>query len=356
MARSTPIAYYTNPTTPSGYQRFGNLLVGTIQQDYSLNPEGVKWWASADIETYYVIGHVNPNGNQPNPDNIQPTYVGFWKTDKTNEDFINRVEEISIQDGDPQTFTGGTQAKEWLNNNGYWTSYSEYIVSAGKTDTGGYQVGAVIDKDMETPSNLSFPADGLPGPTSQTIDADYWDDWGDDIFDAWGYFYLYDPSSSQYLGLSFNDRNQADGVFSTQVFTLNGRNFTITQGYTVQGIFKFEIRVDDDQPFVFGEGGNMGSDGSTVNIDQSYSYTLDGTNLTLWYNENYQNGNPNERFYSYYVPFVVDENNSKTYVDYLEGSDNLYLYSVECTNGITVYHSKQYDVKQWVVYDLKFGE
>ena len=69
-----------------------------------------------------------------------------------------------------------------------------------------------------------------------------------------------------------------------------------------------------------------------------------------------RNGNPNERFYSYYVPFVVDENNSKTYVDYLEGSDNLYLYSVECTNGITVYHSKQYDVKQWVVYDLKFGE
>ena len=51
--------------------------------------------------------------------------VGFWKTQfKTEESFIERVEYISLVDGDPQTFTGGTDAKVWLNDNGYWTSYN----------------------------------------------------------------------------------------------------------------------------------------------------------------------------------------------------------------------------------------
>ncbi len=244
---------------------------------------------------------------------------------------------------------------EWLNNNGYWTSYSQYIVSAGKTDTGGYQVGAPIQKDMGV-SSLNYVSQGTPNGATPNITASYWSDWGEDIFDSWGYFYLFDPSSNSYLGLQFNSVNLPDGQFATQTFILNGRTFTITQGYPVQGIFKFEIRVDDDQPFVFGEGGNMGSDGSTANVDQTYNYTLDGVNLTLWYNENYQTNAPSERFYSYYIPFVIDENDTKTYTDFLSGSDNLYLYSVQCTHGITVYHSKQYDTKQWVVYDLQFGE
>lgn len=123
MATITPIAHFTGATTPSGYSRYGNLLVGTIQQDYSLSPEGLQWWASPNTETHYIIGHENIAGNQPNPLAIQPTYVGFWRTDKTEEAFIDRVEEISVQDGDPQTFTAATDAKIWLNTNGYWTSF-----------------------------------------------------------------------------------------------------------------------------------------------------------------------------------------------------------------------------------------
>ena len=203
--------------------------------------------------------------------------------------------------------------------------------------------------------SFNYTSQGTPNNTSFSLNASYWSDWGEDIFDAWGYFYLFDPNSNNYLGLNFTTVNQPDGVFNTQVFTFNGRTFTIEQGYPVEGIFKFEIRVDDNLPFRFGEAGNMGSDGSTVNVDQSYNYTLEGTNLTLWYNENYQSNNVTERFYSYYIPFNVEQNASKTYVDYLEGSDNLYLYSVECNNGLTVYHSKENDVKQWVVYDLQFG-
>lgn len=349
MATAHPFAY--NPgSVLSGTEQYGTLAVGTGDNPYDENYGGLQWWQGPDEDLGYCIGTSVPSGDQPTPVGDVGT-VQFWRTNTLDEnEFIELSEVIT-----GQNFTGSTQAKEYLNSNGYWTSFAKFIVSAGKTDTGGFQVGAVIDKDMSGPSNFNYQSGSVPNG-SPTINADSWSDWGDDIFDSWGYYYLYDPTQNNYLGLSFNIKNQANGVFSTQVFTFNSRTFTITQGYPVQGIFKFEIRCDDDQPFVFGEGGNMGSDSATANLDQTYNYTLNGVNLTLWYNENFQTSNPNERFYSYFVPFVIEENDTKTYTDGLVGSDNLYLYSVESTNGITVYHSKQFDVKEWVVYDLKFGE
>jgi hypothetical protein len=346
MATARPFAY--NPgATISGTQQIGTLAVGYPTSGFTSSPQ---FWNGPDEELGYVIAQSASGNTQPTPLSGITGSVGFFRSDlKTTESFLNLTNSLFNQ-----SFTGGTEAKEWLNTNGYWTSYSEYIVSANKTDSGGYTIGGFIDKDMQQGS-FSYTSQGTPNNTSFNLNASYWSDWGDDIFDAWGYFYLFDPNSNNYLGLNFTTVNQPDGVFNTQVFTFNGRTFTIEQGYPVQGIFKFEIRVDDNLPFRFGEAGNMGSDGSTVNVDQSYNYTLEGTNLTLWYNENYQSNVPTERLYSYYIPFNIDENVSKTYVDYLEGSDNLYLYSVECTNGLTVYHSKQNDVKQWVVYDLQFG-
>jgi hypothetical protein len=349
MAISRPFAY--NPgSTLSGTEQYGTIAVGTGDNPYDQNYGGLQWWNGPDEELGYCIGTSVPAGDQPTPTGNVGT-VQFWRTNSLDEEqFVILAETVT-----GQNFTGSTEAKEYLNNNGYWTSFSKFIVSAGRTTTGGYQVGAVIDKDMSV-SNWSYESQGTPNGATPNLTASYWSDWGEDIFDSWGYFYLFDPASSTYLGLQFNDVNLPDGQFATQTFNLNGRIFSITQGYPVQGIFKFEIRCNDDQPFVFGEAGNMGSDGSTANVDQSYPYTLNGVNLTLWYNENYQTNNVNERLYSYYIPFVVEENATKTYTDFISGSDNLYLYSVECTNGITVYHSKQFDTKEWVVYDLKFGE
>jgi hypothetical protein len=352
MPTARPFAKNTGSPI-AGTIQIGNLAIGYPTAGFEST--GLKWWSGPDEDLGYVIAHEDLIG-RPGADDIT-AYVGFWRTgSKTESDFIDLAEHIAFLDNDPQNFTDGGDAKDWLNANGYWTSYSKYIVSAGRTDTGGYQVGAFIDKDMVSPSNWNYSGSTVPGGISTNITASYWSDWGDDIFDSWGYFYLYDPGANNYLGLQFSSYNLPDGTFSTQSFLFNSRNFTIIQGYPVQGIFKFEIRVDDDSPFIFGEGGNMGSDGSTANLDQTYSYSIGGTNLTLWYNENYQTNALNERFYSYYVPFVVEDNATKTYTDGIEGTDNLYLYSVQCTNGLTVYHSKQYDVKEWVVYDLEFGE
>jgi hypothetical protein len=346
MATARPLAYNTGPQI-SGTEQVGDLSIGFPSSGFTNTPQ---YWNGPDEDLGYVIGIPVPSNTQPTPLSGVTASLGFFRSPlKTQVSFVEFTNSLF-----GQNFTGGTEAKQWLNTNGYWTSYAEYIVSADKTDTGGYTVGGVITKDMQI-GNFNYNGLGTPNGQSVSLTASNWSDWNGDIFDSWGYFYLYDPTSNNYLGLQFNTVNLPDGVFDTQVFNFNGRTFTITQGYPVQGIFKFEIRVNDNLPFRFGEAGNMGSDGSTVNIDQSYNYTLEGTNLTLWYNENYQSNNIIERFYSYYIPFNINQNATKTYVDYIEGSDNLYLYSVECNNGITVYHSKQNDVKQWVVYDLKFG-
>ena len=356
MAFARPFAFNTGTTIPGTIQ-IGNLAVGVDNVDYSEQPGGVQWWNGPDEELGYVIAHETPSGTQPNPLSI-PAYVGFWRSGElTTPSFVTLAQWVSAKDNDPQTFTGGTEAKTWLNNNGYWTSYSEYIKSTEKTNTGGFPVGYFIDKDMSYGDTLFYPSESLPGGVSQNITSSYWDDWGDDIFDVWGYFYLYDPTQNNYLGLEFlsNDTNLPDGEFRTTTFNFNGRTFNILQGYPVEGIFKFEITVNDNLPFVFGEGGNMGSDGGTVNGDLTYNYSYDGNNMTLWYNENYQSGNEQERFYTYYIPYNINQNTNQTYTKTLN-SDNLYFYSIEVNNGLTVYHSKGVDVKEWVVYDLGGGE
>lgn len=232
--------------------------------------------------------------------------------------------------------------------------YTPYIRSSDKIISDGFQVGAPTTKDMQLSGGFSYVSSGTPNLSSVTLNASYWFDWGEDIFDNWGYFYLYDPQSNNYLGLQFSQRNQLDGLLSTEIFNFNGRTFTIKHGFPVQGIYKFDISVNDDLFFVFGEAGNMGSDSSTSNTNLTQSYVISGFNLNLYYNYNFQIGIPTEAFYSYFVPYIPDQNNSKTYNDYLSGSDNLYLWSNQVKRGLTVYHSKRFDVKNWIISDLVY--
>jgi len=125
MATIIPVAYNPSLNPIPGTEQVGELAIGTTNQDYSLQPGGVRFWATPDLDLGYVIAHVNPSGNQPNPVSIFPTYVGFWRSDSlTESSFIELTEDVSVWDGNPQTFTSGLEAKTWLNNNGYWTSFT----------------------------------------------------------------------------------------------------------------------------------------------------------------------------------------------------------------------------------------
>ncbi len=183
--------------------------------------------------------------------------------------------------------------------------------------------------------------------------ASYWDDLGDDVFDDWGFFYLYDVNSEKYYFPLISPQNQDDGVITTQIFNAFERTFTIKHGWARYGVFKFDISVNDNYAFKFGAYGNMGSDGDENIEHLTYPYTLFLTNKTLYYVKQQENNDENEILYSYFVPKNQTENNSISYDLYQDsGVDENSIMTKEFTNGVLVYFSKILDVKTWVVNDV----
>ena len=121
MATTNIFAYNTGPTI-LGTTQFGDLAVGTPTSGFTNSPQ---FWNGPDEDLKYIIAHPTPAGTQPNPVGI-PAYVGFWGCDKNDSDFISLSEYVAAQDGSPQNFATGTDAKTWLDNNGYWTSYPDF--------------------------------------------------------------------------------------------------------------------------------------------------------------------------------------------------------------------------------------
>lgn len=183
--------------------------------------------------------------------------------------------------------------------------------------------------------------------------ASFWSDLGNDVFDDWGYFYLYDVASGKYYFPIISPQNQDDGVMTTQIFEAFGRTFTIKHGWARYGVFKFDISVNDSNAFKFGAYGNMGSDGDEINTHLTHSYTLSSTNKTLYYVKQEESGDNIEVIYSYFVPKNQMENNAIGYDLYQNpGNDENSLMTKELTQGVLVYYSKTADVKTWVVNDV----
>jgi hypothetical protein len=244
------------------------------------------------------------------------------------------------------------------------------IISLNKTTEDGLTVGNSVDKDMRNRDyTYSFDPNSYPeffsgmAPFVQSniitkpeddennIYATIWRDWDDDIFDSWGYFYIYDVDTGKYYFPLINPLNQDDGIFATQTFNVFGRTFTIKHGWCVQGIFKFDISVNDNKPFRFGAYGDMGSDGDEVIQYLTHPYSLGSSNLTLYYFKNQEDDDDTEIFYAYFIPKNIQQNSAQTYVHVNDGED-MSLKSNEITQGLLVYFSKTNDVKDWVIHDL----
>ncbi len=238
-------------------------------------------------------------------------------------------------------------------------SGSHGIVSKGLTGTQDLTVGEVVDKTegehwirraLETLAAAKAPLG--TAIEEQEILTWSWHDWGDDIFDNWGNFYIFDVATKRYFFPNFDTSVVEDGELTTQTFEAFGRSYTITHGFVAQGIFKFDVSCSDDSEFIFGGYGDMGSDDDTINTNLTQEYTLQGQTFTLYYNRNIEAEDDVERFFSYFVPYNPRLNTSKTYSDFLTNDDELSLFSVPVKHGITVYFSKKNDVKDWVINDL----
>ena len=245
------------------------------------------------------------------------------------------------------------------------------IYSKDNVTDGGFTVGNDVDKDMlnsryteqiypdEYPQ---FFPDMAPFTEENIVLGDkieedqfvssYWPDLGQDVFDEWGFFYLYDVNSGKYYFPIIDPQNEDNGLFNTQTFNVFGRTFTIKHGWAVQGIFKFDISVADSLPFKFGAYGDMGWAGDNgANESLTQNYTVGGQNLTLYYNKDYNVDDADEYFYSYWIPKKVSENSTKTYDVYYD-DDEMSIMTKNVTTGIIVYFAELNDVKDWVINDL----
>ena len=120
---TTPIAYNPSLFPIPGTSQIGDLAIGITDQDYSVNPGGVKWWNGPDETIGYVIGIPIPDNSQPTPISGVTASVAFYRSEYlTNESFLNLSNYIGGENGQPP-FTTASQAQNWLINNGYWSSY-----------------------------------------------------------------------------------------------------------------------------------------------------------------------------------------------------------------------------------------
>jgi hypothetical protein len=243
--------------------------------------------------------------------------------------------------------------------------------SKNNVTDGGFTVGVIVNKDMRNqvytyefdPNNFypEFFPNMAPFTNENIVVGDkneedglfasQWRDLNHDVFDDWGFFYLYDVTSGKYYFPLISPQNRENGIFFTQTFNAFGRTFTITHGWAVRGIFKFDISVADGLPFKFGAYGNMGSDGDEITEELTQDYSINGQNFTMYYHRHKEDGDDYEQLYSYWIPKKVSENSTKTYNAYYDG-DDMSMLSKDVTTGLIVYFAKTNDVKEWVINDI----
>ena len=115
MAFARPFAYNPGTLIP-GTEQVGNLSVGAPTSGFTTNPQ---YWNGPDEQLGYIIAQSVSGNTQPTPLFGVTASVGFFRTeDFTDESFIDLSETIA-----QQSFANAANAKTWLNDNGYWTSY-----------------------------------------------------------------------------------------------------------------------------------------------------------------------------------------------------------------------------------------
>lgn len=120
MATTRPFARNTGGTI-FGTTQYGNIVTGDIDVDYSTNYGDVKWWMGPDEELGYVVAFEVPSGNHPNPVSSNEAYIGFYRAGCTEQSFLDLLAVLPFSSG--LNFSTGDEAKAWLINNGYWTSW-----------------------------------------------------------------------------------------------------------------------------------------------------------------------------------------------------------------------------------------
>jgi hypothetical protein len=300
MAITRPFAFNTGSTI-TGTIQVGNLAIGVDAYDYSEQPGGVRWWNGPDESLGYVIAHETLTGNQPNPVGVQ-AFLGFWRSEvKTEESFISLAEWVAAKDNDPQTFLTGDDAKTWLNDNGYWTSYTPSTPFNDLEIIASY-LRNYMD-DYKNPNFYDYWLDG---------DGYYISDGGGDMYDGGNISTPWLISGDEYIGTGdYDSGSYPYAVDYTQSATTQMMDTSF--GYISLGYEQYNngfqsptylpltvIGARDNEtygpglPIGFQTGGNSGADGGgALSSGSIYSgETVSGFTVYAFYRETYNAGDP----------------------------------------------------------------
>jgi hypothetical protein len=161
MATTRPFAYNPSQSPISGTTQFGDIAIGVGPLDYSLSPGGLEWWNGPDEDLGYVIAIPVPSDTQPTNIPGISASIGFFRSGNlTDQSFIEITNYIA-----GQTFINVTDAKTYLDNNGYWTSWIQsYSAGLFKTTYSGYFNDNVNFFATATPASVG----GNPATSVQT--------------------------------------------------------------------------------------------------------------------------------------------------------------------------------------------
>ncbi len=140
MATARPFAYNTGSSI-GGTEQVGDLAVGLPSGGFQGSPD---FWNGPDEELGYVIAYSQADGSHPTPVPGKNASLGFWRSQSmTDESFLSLVLNKT-----GQTFATGKEAKTWLNNNGYWTSYLSPVLSLDAGNMSSYPGSGTVWTDL----------------------------------------------------------------------------------------------------------------------------------------------------------------------------------------------------------------
>ena len=173
MAISTALGYNTGSTI-TGTQQIGSLAITTATTvNYSPSANGgVTFWMGPDETLGYVIGVPVSGGTQTTPIVGVNAFLGFYRsTSLTEASFVSLVNGTFNQ-----SLTGGTQAKTYLNNNGYFTSYNKTPFITGNpqlvfdfSNTSSYSNSGTAIADLSGKGNNGVFSTGTGNGSPTTV-------------------------------------------------------------------------------------------------------------------------------------------------------------------------------------------
>ena len=246
-----PFAYNTGGPI-DGTSQYGDLVVGNVNVDYSSDYGGVKWWASPEETTGYIIGNARPGG-QPVPSGVTGTaQVGFWRSKgRTDQSFLDLANYIGAKNGQPP-FATTNDAEVWLESNGYYTSFNLPTPTPTITQTG---TAGVTPTPTVTPTQTitrtptrTPAATPTPTPTSYTPNSYLFyrpdggipqapQNNGDLMLVDVGNVVTYNPNDSVEIVFTAIDKSGTSHPQYNDLLTYGG-SITLTQGsntYTASG-------------------------------------------------------------------------------------------------------------------------